>query len=189
MKAIAFNRTPDTPMIIPPEIDIIVDSAITLPGRPLFLPDFDTNWQACFFLAARISRLGKDISVKFASRYFDAVTVAMRLIPVTVDADLASSARHTGLTGLFDNALALGEWLPVPTDDTPATLTIGTDNIIVDTPLTLIHEAINTISSYATLKMGDIVMPCRSNVGLAVNSDDNIRASLNGASCLDIRIK
>lgn len=189
MKAIAFNRTPDSPLLLPPETDIIVDSAIALPGRPVFLPDFDTNWQADFYLAARISRLGKNISEKFAPRYFDAVTIAMRLLPVTVNADLSASQRHTGVTGLFDNALTLGQWITVPADNTPLTMTIGNDNIIIESPLTLITEAICTISSYATLKMGDIILPCRSNVGLSVKIGDNISATLSDHPCLDIRIK
>ena len=53
------------------DIDFHPDSALLLPGRPLFYPDFGGDWHACLFLAIRINRLGKSVSEKFAPRYYD----------------------------------------------------------------------------------------------------------------------
>lgn len=43
--------------------------------QPWFVPDFGDNWQWSVALAVRISRLGKCIQPKFASRYYDARTL------------------------------------------------------------------------------------------------------------------
>ena len=50
------------------------DSALVLQGRPLFMPEEGEGWQAQICLAVKISRLGKNISEKFAPRYYDAVS-------------------------------------------------------------------------------------------------------------------
>lgn len=137
------------------QFSLIADSAMTLPGRPTFLPDIPTaaSWQAQPLLAIRVSRLGKSIAPKFASRYFDAATTALRLIPLDADGH-----ELTTISSIIDFGLTLGRWIPA--DGLSATLKIYLDSESAELPDTaaIICAAIASISEYATLKMGDILL-------------------------------
>ena len=57
-------------------IEMAPDSAVVYRGNPWFVPDTDRRWQASFWLAAVIDRLGKNISARFARRYYNNVCLA-----------------------------------------------------------------------------------------------------------------
>ena len=68
MKVIAFDRTPDSPLDMPLGADIMPDSAIIKDSKPFFLPPLSDNWDYYICPAFRVSRLGKNIGVRFAPR-------------------------------------------------------------------------------------------------------------------------
>lgn len=180
MKAIALRRHLAQPVVIPPAVDVIVDSAIVLPGRPLFLPDCAPGWTVRLYVAVRVSRLGKGVSAKFAPRYYDSLTLALRLMP-------QGWPETGGLDGLFDNALALGQWLPATED--PITIAYGNTSLTITPAELLTDEAVATVSTYATIKQGDVIMPCSLPVQLSVALGDTVACTLNGSSCLTVRIR
>ena len=53
------------------------DSALLKDGKPFFIPDFTKQCDYEVELVVRICRLGKNISPRFAHRYYDAVTVGI----------------------------------------------------------------------------------------------------------------
>ena len=55
-----------------PIIFLKPDTAILKDGKPFFLPDFSQNMEYETELVVRICRLGRNISTKFAPRYYDA---------------------------------------------------------------------------------------------------------------------
>ena len=60
-----------------PVIFMKPDSAILKDGKPFFIPDFSNEVHYETELVVRINRLGKNISPRFASRYYDALTVGI----------------------------------------------------------------------------------------------------------------
>lgn len=195
MKIIAYKRGLEDPVTIPPVIDVIPDSAITVANRPLFLPDFSREWTGIVCPAFRISRLGKEISRKFACRYYDAVTLALRIHP----ADMARGA----IESVFDSCVTLGEWLPLadlkPTasdrfgevgksagvndadKEGGAQMVVEYDGLSLPiSPRQLdIDGAIESISHYATLKTGDIILPCVLPAVFPLKADTPVTATLN----------
>lgn len=188
MKALAFDRNRESVLLLPPEVALIADSAITSPGHPVFLPDLDSEWIAEFYLAFRISRLGKHISRKFASRYFDSMTVAMRIVPVTIDRELTRAGRAAGIIGLFDNALTPGRWIGLPADETPVLLTVNGVTVTVDGLGVMAAEAVSAASDFATLKTGDLIMPCRVVPSVSVSRGTVVECSVGGIECLGLKI-
>lgn len=188
MKAIAFDRDLSAPLLLPPEVTLISDSAVTAPSRPVFIPDFDTQWVAEFYLALRISRLGKDISPKFAPRYFDRFTVAMRLVPVGLLEDLREARRPESAVAMFDNALTPGSWQEIPSDGAPLKITVNDVSVAVDSFGRLAAESVSAVSRYTTLKTGDIIMPCRVTPSLNVRRGFEIRVSADDVECLSLKI-
>lgn len=193
MKVIAFEREPGTIVSIPPALTLIADSALVLHGNPLFLPDFSQNWIGEFYIAFRISRLGKAIRAKFASRYYDGVTLALRALPADTIAELNATRDCAypagGLLGVFDNCLVPGEWQEVPTPGEPLTITIGDNSMQLTMQDIEIDKAVETISAYTTLKTGDMIMPCRLPLSVPLSPEAQFVATVNGAKILTARIK
>lgn len=134
-------------------IEVIADSTLSLPGRPVFLPDISGvgEWKAQPLLAVRICRLGKNVAEKFATRYFDALTVAYRLLPFT-----PSGMPVHGFETVADSTLLIGSWEPFTFSDSP--LQVEACDTVTTISTALIPRAIVYFSGYATLKMGDILL-------------------------------
>lgn len=189
MKVIAFNRHPGFPVRIPPEVEIIVDSATVAAGRPVFLPDFADGWMARLYPAYRVNRLGKDIGEKFAPRYYDSFTIALRLVPAPLERALTGAAAPAGVLGLFDYCLALGEWMPVPEPDKTLHLQSGDLAIDISPAETSVDEAVSVLSRFTTLKMGDVVLPCALPDMISVKAGDDISITLNGSALAPFRVR
>lgn len=129
---------------------LIAESAVRPDRRPLFLPQGD--WKCQVRPAIRIDRLGKNIAVQFAARYYNSYALVNYLKPVSVN--------HDGSGFLFDtidDAVILGPWQQMPegnievSDQNNATYTVE-----------LNHDDINSLiaglSAYTTFKNGDILI-------------------------------
>lgn len=127
-------------------VDFHPDSAVILPGRPLFMPDFGASWQFIPHVAIRINRLGKSISRKFASRYFDGVSIALRLVSPFVGEGILSG---------MDSSLAFGRWVSI---EELQSFEVGGIDIETRLDEALVAEAIHQVSRYCTLKMGDVIL-------------------------------
>lgn len=184
MKAIAFDRAPGHPFAEPSAIDLIADSALLMPGRPLFVPDFTDAWSARLYVAYRIVRLGKSIERQFAPRYYDAVTLALRLMP-----EGEESAAHSGFNGLFDNCLTLGKWQPLHDAAEPVSIAMDGLTVTVSRHEADPDSAVALISRVATIKTGDIIMPCHLPVATAIRPDTHLTATVGSTPWLDIRLK
>lgn len=188
MKAIIYDREASKPLLMPPEVTVAPDSAITPPGRPVFLPDFDSEWVAEFYLAIKVTRLGKDISEKFAPRYFDQATIAMRLVPITLSSEFRHAVRPSGIVTMFDNALTLGQWIDVASLAGPITAKINDSEASIPDIHNAATLSISSISRYCTLKTGDLVMPYRVLPGLSVKTGTLFTVSLGDAAVLSVKI-
>lgn len=79
------------------------DSAILKDGKPFFIPDFSNEVHYETELVVRINRLGKNISPRFASRYYDALTVGIDFTA----RDLQRKFREAAIRGNFAKASTL----------------------------------------------------------------------------------
>jgi len=186
MKIILLHRDFGTPLVSPLDAELMADSAIVLPGRPLFLPDFDSEWLCRAYLCVRISRLGKNISVKFAPRYFDAVTVALRVVPLNISRALKDSGHGAGIMGLFDGALEFGEWRS-PAENMIVEA-LG-QKVNIDGMLKMASETVSAVSEYCTLKTGDVIMPCMLTGSAPVAVGDVHVVKIDGTEVLKLRVK
>lgn len=138
-----------------PQVDVIPDSAILREGKPFFLPSWDSRWEYQPVVAYKISRLGKNIARRFALRYVDAVTVALRVYPC--DTIAATAGQPCGAAVAFDGSIILGSWQPIPAGDMLMSGN-GGETLIAD-PLESLAGSVEILSRYFTMKMGDIVIP------------------------------
>lgn len=191
MKLIVFNRVAGDPVEAVPAIDLIPDSAIILPGRPIFLPVFSSNWKAELLPAVRISRLGKAIKSRFAPRYYDAMTLLLRLRPIDLEEELHAKELSTAIASSFDNCIQLGEWLELPPEGIDRDIEISFSGQSVNlTPSQIkINEAIESVSRFLTIKNGDIIAPLAIDPATDVAVGLDFRASINSRPTLTARLK
>ena len=102
-----------------PVIFLKPDSALLKDGKPFFVPDWAQRFDYEAELVVRICRLGKGIPVRFAHRYWDAVTVGIDFTA----RDTQEKARHEGMPWTickgFDGSAAIGRFLELQKIQTP----------------------------------------------------------------------
>lgn len=186
MKTIIIHRGLSDPIPEFPQISTVPDSAVTRDWRPVFLPDGGSPWTGRLLPAYRICRLGKNIPERFATRYFDALTLAVAAFP-------ASGTIPPALALTADGAIALGKWIefsaPNHATDTPHTiLHAGTDMTFSDDSIS-ICRAIHVLSRCMTLKTGDIIIPASEGITLPLDIDTEVTATLDSQKVLEYRVK
>lgn len=185
MKIIAFNRLPGEPVSRFTSVEVIPDSAMILTGRPLFLPDFaSVSWHGSVSLAYRINRLGKTIAPRFAPRYYDAMTLALRAQPDETTEPSAMECRT--LLSATDGTFYHGDWLPLPSD---ASLPVSAAGTLLSASDVAVDQAIAFASDYMTLKTGDIILPVTLPLAIPLAIGSTISLDLNSENRFNLRIK
>lgn len=177
MKLIAIHRNPL-------RYEVIADSALTLPGRPWFIPECEeaASWQLQPMLAVRISRLGKSISPKFAPRYFDAITVAFRLMPLS-----SEGLPLVSVASIIDFGIELGQWTAV--EEGMLTLDIAGNEIKLENLAENLSGRIAEISKLATLKMGDTLLLPLPLEPMEAKEGERFRAAINGVQVMESHLR
>jgi 2-keto-4-pentenoate hydratase/2-oxohepta-3-ene-1,7-dioic acid hydratase in catechol pathway len=87
------------------------DSAIIQPGKPFFVPDFAERFEYEAEIVVRINRAGKDISERFAHRYYDEVTVGIDFTARDLQEKLRAKGMPWELCKGFDGSAAVGKFV------------------------------------------------------------------------------
>ncbi len=147
-----------------PVISTKADSALLKPGKPFFVPD---HWGRIDYEAevvVRICRLGKNISQRFAHRYYDAVTVGIDFTARDLQREASQNGQPWTICKGFDGSAAIGEWVDIAKfrnvqalhfhlDKNGETVQEGcTSDMFYG-----VDEIIAYISQFFTLKTGDLL--------------------------------
>ncbi len=147
-----------------PVIFTKADSALLKSGKPFFIPDFMGRIDYETELVVRICRLGKNIPVRFAHRYYDAVTVGIDFTARDVQRQAKELGRPWTIAKGFDGSAAIGEWVDIEKfrdiqalhfhlDINGTTVQEGCSSDMLYT----VDEIIAYISKFFTLKTGDLL--------------------------------
>lgn len=154
----------DEPVPQEPVVFMKPDSALLKDSKPFFIPDFCQQVDYETELVVRINRLGKNISERFAHRYYDAVTVGVDFTARDLQKKLRAGALPWELCKSFDNSAAIGDFIPVSELDNVQQLGfhLDIDGQTVQTGNTKdmifhIDTLIAYISRFMTLKIGDLI--------------------------------
>lgn len=184
------------PVPVEPMIFLKPDSAILKKNKPFFLPDFSTDLQYEAEIVLRISKLGKGISAKFASRYFDALTVGIDFTARDLQNKFSRAGHPWELSKTFDGSAPIGIFFPKErfpdTGNINFTLDVnGTRRQTGNTSdlIFTFNEIISYVSRYYTLKTGDLIFTgTPSGVG-PVRRGDNLVACLENEKVLDFFVR
>ena len=179
-----------------PVVFLKPDSALLKNNKPFFLPDFSDNIHYEVEVVVKISKLGKSISSKFASRYFDEVTMGIDITARDLQSRQAAAGYPWELSKCFDGAAPIGTFIPINTfrDMGDIDFRLEINGKVVQESNTSdmifsINEIIEYVSRFFTLKTGDLIFTgTPSGVG-QLKRNDNLVAYLGDRPLLNFMIK
>ena len=135
------------------------DSALLVNKKPFFVPEKTLCLAAHPCVVMRISKLGKNISPRFAYRYIDAIAAGLHLADEGMLA-LARKEGHSWTTAVAtDGSLPVGAFLPLPDEGCECTFRFfleGEEKHIRLAELP-IAEAVAAVSRVMTIRQGDML--------------------------------
>ena len=175
------------------------DSAMLIPGKPFFIPDHLGRIDYEAELVVRICRLGKNISERFAHRYYDAVTVGIDFTARELQQQASRDGLPWTIAKGFDGSAAIGEWMPISEEqkvnsEKPFVFRLDKNGETVQRGSTayMIHsidQLISYISRFFTLKTGDLLYTgTPSGVG-PVHIGNNLEGWLEERKVLDLHCR
>jgi len=180
-----------------PTIFMKPDSALLKDGKPFYIPDFSSDVQYEAEVVIKINRLGKNISQRFAHRYYDEVTLGIDMTA----RDLQQKSRANGLpweiSKAFDNSAVIGKFvlleeLKGDVNNLPFCLEINEEKVQegnTKDQLYKIDEIITYVSRFFTLKIGDLIFTgTPAGVG-KVNINDHLQGYIREMKLLDFHVK
>lgn len=168
------------------------DSSLLKDGKPFFVPDHLGRIDYETEVVVRISRLGKSIPEQFAHRYYDAVTIGIDFTARDLQKRLREEGQPWEIAKGFDGAAVIGEWIPkerfLDVQGLRFALDINGDRRQEGNTCDMlvgIDRLIAYISTFFTLKTGDMLYT-GTPVGVGpVKPDDHLEGYLEGEKVLD----
>ena len=173
------------------------DSSIIQPGKPFFVPDFANRFEYETEIVVRISRVGKDISERFAHRYYDEVTVGIDFTARDIQNQLRADGMPWECCKSFDGSAAIGRFVKKDTlgcgmQDIHFHMNLNGERRQEGHTANMIHTIDHIIayaSKFFTLKTGDLIFTGTPEGVGEVKEGYTIEAYIGEDKLLDLRIK
>lgn len=172
------------------------DSAILRDNKPFYIPDFTQQLDYETELVVRIGRLGKNISEKFAHRYYDSVALGIDLTARDLQRKARSAGHPWALSKGFDGAAVLSEFIPLSETEGMEKIHfhLQKNGVTVQEGfsgdmLFSVDKLIAYISRFISLKIGDLIYTgTPSGVGsLAIG--DHLEGYIEDKKLIDFQIR
>ena len=185
------NEIPDEPVIF-----FKPDTALIKNNDPFYYPDFSQDIHHEVELILRISKEGKNIGAKFASKYYDAIGLGIDFTARDLQAKAKSKGLPWTLAKGFNGSAPVSEFLPI--SDFPDLRNInfkllvnGQEKQVGNTSMMLnsFDDMLAYMSRFITLKKGDIIFTgTPSGVG-PVKIGDRLEGFIEDKKLLNFEIK
>ncbi len=185
------NERPEEPVVF-----IKPDSAVLPKEQDFYIPEFSNEIHYEVEVLVKINKVGKHIDKKFAHTYYDEIGLGIDFTA----RDLQSKLKEKGLPWEkakgFDGAAVIGKWVPKTlfedaNDLNFSLLKNGKEVQKANTGLMLwkIDELVSYVSTYFTLKKGDIIFTgTPSGVG-KIEPNDYLSGVLEEREMFSLKIK
>ena len=185
------NERPDAPVVF-----LKPDTAILLKNQPFFIPDFSNDVHHEVEILVKIKKVGKYIDAKFAHKYYDEIGLGIDFTA----RDLQFQAKQKGLpwekAKAFDGSAVIGNFVLKSKFDNLANINFslerngkmvqkGNTSLMLWT----IDELIAYVSTFFTLKIGDIIFTGTPEGVGKVESDDSLVGYIENEKSFEIKVK
>ena len=186
------NEKPQDPVIF-----LKPDTSVLLKKQPFFIPDFSEDVHYEVEVLVKIKKLGKHIQQKFAHKYYEEIGLGIDFTARDLQKKLKDKGLPWEKAKGFDGAAVIGDkWLNKKgfssvndinfrLEKNDETVQQGNTSLM----LWKIDELIAYISTYFTLKIGDIIFTgTPAGVG-KVSPDDRLSGFLEDKKMFSIKVK
>ncbi len=179
-----------------PVVFLKPDTAILLKKQPFFIPDFSNDVHHEIELIIKINKIGKHIQPQFAHKYYDEISVGIDFTARDVQKKLRDKGLPWECSKSFDGAAVIGKWISKEKikDLNALSFSLKKNDKIVQQGNTadMLHSIdtiIAYISTYFTLKIGDIIFTGTPSGVSAVKTNDKLVGFLEEEELLNIKVK
>lgn len=172
------------------------DSSIIKNNKPFFLPGFSGEIHYEVEIVLKISRLGKGISSRYASRYFNEIGIGIDFTARDLQHECKKQGLPWEIAKAFDGSAPLGKFVPKKQfpDINCLQFRLDINDKIVQQGNTKdmifpFDEIISYISRFFTLKTGDLIFTgTPAGVG-PVKKNDRLKAFIEDELFLDFYVR
>ena len=172
------------------------ETSIIQKRQPFFIPHFSSNIDYEVEVLIRINRIGKHIQPKFAYKYYQEISLGIDFTARTLQNKLKENGLPWEKAKAFDGSALIGEWISKSEykdlNDLNFSLELnGTEVQKGNTSNMLwkINDLISYLSTYFTLKIGDIIFTGTPQGVGSIKENDIILGYLEGKQAFSIKIK
>lgn len=188
-KELNQGNLPKQPVIfMKPETSLLRDN------KPFFLPDFSSQIDYETEIVLRISKMGKNISEKFADRYYDAIGLGIDFTARDLQNEFKANGTPWELCKAFDNSAPISQFLPkgdFNLSNLNFSLNINGETVQKGNTKDMIfspEKIISFVSRFFTLKTGDLIFT-GTPVGVGpVKIGDHLEGFIEDQKLLDFSI-
>ncbi len=185
------SPTPQEPVVF-----MKPDSALLKNNKPFFLPDFSKEIHYETEIIVKINRIGKNISEKFADRYFDEIGLGIDFTARDLQRKLKQEGKPWELCKGFDGSAVIGTFYPKKEFKDIQNINfhliqngIEVQNGNSKDMIFPINKIISYISQFFTLKIGDIIFT-GTPVGVGkVDIEDQLKGYIENREAFNFQIK
>ncbi len=169
-----------------------------IPGRqPFFYPAFSTDVHYETELVIRICKVGKNIAEKFAHRYYEEITLGIDFTARDLQQELKTKGLPWELAKGFDGSAPVGKFIHKdsigkPVSDLRFTMLLNGEEKQSGHTADMIFSVdkiIAFVSTFYTLKIGDLIFTGTPQGVGPVKPGDVIDASLEGEQLLQVKVR
>lgn len=171
-------------------------SALLLPDKPFYYPEFSDNIQYECELVVKICKNGKHIQEKFAHKYYNAVSVGLDFTARDLQQELKTKGLPWELAKAFDGSAVVGDFVPltpeINVNDMQFELHkngVKVQNGLSKDMIYNIDQIIEFVSQYISFNIGDLLFTgTPAGVG-PINVYDKLKGYLNEQKLLQLDIR
>lgn len=172
------------------------DTSILNNRKLFFIPHFTENICCGVSPVIKINRVGKNISEKFAHRYFDEIGIGLDMTDISMYEKSIEEHMPWEASKAFEDSAPIGLFVNKNQMKNPEKIDFSlsvNNNIIKKLKIENLHHSVSEIISYIsqffTLKIGDLIFISTNENLSPVKKNDNIQAFIGDVLALDILIK
>ena len=185
------NEVPTDPVIF-----MKPKSALLVGGKPLYYPEFTDDLHYECEMLVKISKNGKHISEKFASKYYNEVSLGIDFTARDLQNKQKEKRLPWEIAKAFDGSAVVGSFFPITADMDVNKLDFQlklNDNMVQDghtsDMIFTVDKIVAYVSKFFTLNIGDLIFTgTPAGVG-PVNVQDKLEGYLMGGKVLEVEIK
>ena len=185
------NERPEEPVFF-----MKPDTSILRKNRPFYIPSFSNDLQHEVELIIKIDKVGKNISKKFAHRYYSSIGIGIDFTARDVQNELISKGLPWEKCKAFDNSAAFGEEFisldQLDKNNIEFYLNINGERRQTGNSSKMIFsfdDIISHVSKYITLKTGDLIYTGTPSGVSPVKINDRLQAYIGDKKLMDFLIK